>query len=401
MKLTTQLARTIALPAGKTEFFARDDAVGGFAVRLRHGAKGVSRTWTYQYNIGRQDRRVTLGDAMTVTADDARRMAAKLQAEVRTGGDPSARKAKVRAAALETMGAILETYLPIKRANLRLKSYVQVERHFLTYYKGLLSQPLRQIDTATLSRAYERHASENGATTATNCLRSMHAFQGWALRQGLLDRNAAVGVERRKTKSRDRVLDDQEIKALWQCTEDESDYSSILRLLLLTACRANEIAELRWSEVFSDRIVLPAERVKNGHMHVIPLTPTMRAILDSRERRPGRDLVFGAREGRPFTGWSTAKAKLDRRMAAAGVTASWVVHDLRRSAATGMAGLGIAPATIEASLNHRSGFRAGVSGIYNRFDYETPVRLALEAWDRRVGEIVEGSEADKVIRLRA
>jgi integrase len=300
------------------------------------------------------------------------------------------------------MGAALPTYLPIKRANLRPRSYVEVERHLLRDYKALHARPLRQIATAQLSARYERIAAESGPTAATNAWRSLHAFLDWCLRQGLIDRNPAIGVERRKGRSRDRVLAAPEIKVLWECTGDGSDYCAILRLLLLTACRAGEIGGLRWSEIFADRIVLPAERVKNGRQHTIPLTPTMRAILDGRPRRPGKDFVFGRADDRPFAGWSTRKAALDERMRAAGVTTPWVTHDLRRSAASMMAELGIQPATIEAALNHASGFRRGVAGVYNRFDYAEPVRLALEAWDRRVAEIVAGrAPDDHVIPLRA
>jgi integrase len=401
LKLTTQIARELALPAGKSDHFEWDDTVGGFGLRLRQRAKGIMRSWCYQYDIGIKTRRMTIGSADVISADAARRLAGKLQAEVRLGQDPAAKKTEARTAAAETMAATLATYLPIKRANLRPRSYGELERHLLKNCRSLHQHQLRKITPAAVSARYEKLAAENGATTANNTWRSLHAFFDWCLRQGLLDRNPAIGVERRKDNKRDRVLSATEIKALWQATDDASDYSAILRLLLLSGCRASEIAGLRWDEIFSDRIVLPAERVKNNRMHMVPLTPAMRAILDPRERRG--EFVFGRAIDRPFTGWGASKEALDTRLKAARTKMKpWVTHDLRRTASTGMGELGIAPHVIEAALNHVSGFRHGVAGVYNLSQLEAPIRHALATWNTHVMEIVEGRvHGDRVVPLRA
>jgi integrase len=193
-------------------------------------------------------------------------------------------------------------------------------------------------------------------------------------------------VERRKDRTRTRVLTADEIRQLWQATADNSDYSAILRLLLLSGCRASEIAGLQWSsEVLADRIVLPPERTKNGRGHVIPLTPTMRAILDGREHHPGKDYIFGRAPDRPFSGWGASKEALDARLP----IAPWVTHDLRRTCATHLGELGIAPHVIAAALNHVSG--GGITGrVYNLAKLEEPVRNALLAWDAHVIAIVGG-----------
>jgi integrase len=401
VKLTTSAARSLAPPPGKADHIEFDDTVGGFGLRLRVGAKGISRTWVYQYDVGIKTRRMTIGSAAVVTADAARRLAGKLQAEVRLGHDPAAKKTEARNAAAETMEATLKTYLPIKRANLRPRSYGELERHLLKNYRPLHRHQLRRITPALVSARYEAIAAESGATTANNSWRSLHAFFDWCLRQALLDRNPAMGVERRKDNKRDRVLSATEIKALWQATDDASDYSAIVHLLLLTGCRASEIAGLRWDEVYSDRLVLPAERVKNNRVHTVPLTPAMRAIFESRERRG--EFVFGRAIDRPFTGWSVSKEALDARLKAAGMKMRpWVTHDLRRTASTGMGELGIAPHVIEAALNHVSGFRHGVAGDYNLSQLEAPIRHALATWNTHVMEIVEGRvRGDRVVPLRA
>jgi integrase len=401
MKLTTQIARTLELPAGKDDHIEWDDELGGFGVRLRRGAKSASRKWCCQYSIGPKTRRITFGNAMAMAEPEARRSAAKLLAEVRLGGDPAARKSEARNAAAETFGTVLQTYLPIKRAKIKASSYAGVEHHLLVLYRPLHGHSLRLITGGNVSGQYERIAKERGGTAANNSWRSARAFFDWCVRQGLIDRNPALAVERRPDRTRDRWLTPAEIRVLWSATEDDTDYSAILRLLLLTGCRATEIAHLRWSELFADQIVLPGERVKNGRTHVLPITSTVRAILDSRPRRPGKDFVFGRAADRPFTGWGASKAALDERIRTAGVTMPpWVTHDLRRTCASGLAELGIQPATVEAVLNHVSGFRHGVAGVYNRFDYARPIRNALEAWDNRIREIVRGDAAgDRVVAL--
>ena len=112
------------------------------------------------------------------------------------------------------------------------------------------------------------------------------------------------------------MLAPAEIRALWQGTEDASAYSIIVRSPLLTGCRATQIAALKWSEIFPDRIVLPGERVKNGRTHMLPITTTVRTILNGFPRR-GDDYVFGRVIGRPFAGWTAGKHAPEARLEAA------------------------------------------------------------------------------------
>jgi integrase len=140
---------------------------------------------------------------------------------------------------------------------------------------------------------------------------------------------------------------------------------------------AGNLALISQSEVFEDRIALPSTRTKNGRAHSIPLTAAMRKILDARVRDD--EFVFGARYGRPFSAWGSRKRALDQRLSAAGAEIEpWTQHDLRRTLATWLAESGILPNIIEAILNHVSGHKAGVAGIYNRATYEPQKRAALE-----------------------
>jgi integrase len=145
---------------------------------------------------------------------------------------------------------------------------------------------------------------------------------------------------------------------------------------------------------------LPPERTKNNRGQRIPIVPAVRALLDGRERNGV--FVFGRHPAKPFSGWGVSKAALDRRIKAAGYElASWRLHDLRRSLSTAMhEQLGVPPHIVEAVLNHVSGHKAGVAGVYNRSTYEREARIALTRWADHVLAVVEGQER-KVVSLRA
>ena len=156
-------------------------------------------------------------------------------------------------------------------------------------------------------------------------------------------------------------------------------------MLILTAQRANEIAALRWDEIDFDRdvISLPGPRTKNGRPHEIPMAATVRQLLQSQPKTDDRDLVFGKGAG-PFSGFSRCKEALDKELEQLNggkALAPWVHHDLRRTTATRMADIGIQPHVIEAVLNHVSGHRGGVAGIYNRASYAAEKAQALARWD--------------------
>jgi integrase len=181
------------------------------------------------------------------------------------------------------------------------------------------------------------------------------------------------------------------------------------RLLLLTACRRSEIARAQWSEFTDDfsALHLPGTRTKNGHAHVVPLSAPAREILADIPRLSD-SCVFSVIGNVPISNFGQYKARLDslmmieavRERGPDAVIADWRLHDLRRSAATGMAGIGVAPHIIEVVLNHASGFRAGVSGTYNVEPYEAEKRAALDRWGAHVLRIVSGSKNPNVVPLR-
>ena len=191
------------------------------------------------------------------------------------------------------------------------------------------------------------------------------------------------------------MLSDVELKAIWAACPDD-DFGAVLKLLILTGQRANEIARLRWDEVYDDKIILPAERTKNHRMHVVPLSGPANTILGTLNAG-GRTCVFG-RDDTGFWNWSTAKKRIDSKLAE---LPHWTPHDIRRSVATHMAELGVQPHIVEAVLNHASGHKGGVAGIYNRATYDREKREALNLWAEHVTALVDGRKAVVVPMKRA
>jgi integrase len=228
----------------------------------------------------------------------------------------------------------------------------------------------------------------------------------WAMREGFdIPANPVFGTNRpAEPKSRQRVLTDGELAEIWFACRDD-DHGRIIKLLALTGQRRDEIGGMRWSEIDEDKKLwtIPGFRTKNHREHIVPLSDSALVLVAASPRRTDRDYVFGdgpRRNGgdeRGFSGWSKAKAALDQRILEVRQQTDpkakrlpWRLHDLRRTCATVMADrLGVLPYLVEAVLNHVSGHKAGVAGVYNRAQYEGEVRDALKRWAEHVKTIVD------------
>jgi integrase len=237
---------------------------------------------------------------------------------------------------------------------------------------------------------------KNGSAAAAKARTALSAFYVWAMGEGIAEANPVIGSNKPDDgPSRDRVLTDAELAAIWRNVS--GTYGAIVRLLILTGCRREEIGGLRWTEIDSKEWVirLPSERVKNGRAHDVPLTDAAWSILQ--EQPVTGEHVFG-RAATGFSTWSQGKEGLDERLGDS--VAPWRLHDVRRSVATRMADLGIMPHVIEAVLNHQSGHKRGPAGVYNRSRYEREVRAALALWADHIRTLVDGDER-KVLAFAA
>src|SRR5262245_18034728 len=281
MKLTESAVAKLPGKKGKTaDLILFDDDLPGFGLRIRNGG---SKTFIFQYKIGAQHRRMTLGKYPALNPAQARKTASKLHAEVRLGNDPAAVKAEKQAKAAETFGAILRTYLARRQGQVRASSLGEIERHLDRNLAPLHRLPLDKLDRRTIAAQLARLTDEAGSIQANRTRASLSKFLNWCLAEGLTETNATMHTNKNVEKSRDRVLNDKELKAIWKALPD-GDYGAIVKILILTAQRAGEIAGLRWSEINLDRsvIVLPANRTKNSRTHIVPLAPMARTILEAR-----------------------------------------------------------------------------------------------------------------------
>ena len=357
-------------------FGARRQANGLFYyVRFRHNGAQTVRS------IGRH--------GAPWTPDTARTRARELLGVVAGGNDPF-----VAPLSSEAFGAEIERYLLRKQSSLKPRSFIETTRHLRKYALPLHKLRLAQIDRRTIAVLLGQIETASGPIARNRLRSSLSAFYAWAIQEGLTETNPVTGTGMAdEGGSRDRVLTQDELCKLWRALGDDR-FSDIVRILLLTGQRRNEIGALQWSEVDLKRglIVLPPERTKNGRQHELPLSHQALAILARQPHRNSSDYLFGERA---FNNWDRRKQEVDAR---AGI-APYRLHDLRRSCATGLAELGIQPWYIEAVLNHYSktahgslippGHRAGVAGTYNRAKYVDEMRAALQRWADHIDHITK------------
>jgi integrase len=241
-------------------------------------------------------------------------------------------------------------------------------------------------------------AAAQGVVAADRARTALSGFYGWAIERGYCEVSPSFNISPRASgKARDRFLTEAELVEVWRACGND-DYGRIVRLLILTGQRRQEIGDLSWREIDIERrlIELPADRTKNHRAHVVPLSDAALALLPAQSK--GRDLVFGGGGG-GFSGWSKAKAALAARIVDARALVDpknamphWRIHDLRRSFVTHVNERGFAqPHVVEAIVNHISGHLAGVAGVYNKALYLAERRQAIKLWGAHVAALVEGA----------
>jgi integrase len=311
------------------------------------------------------------------TPETARQIARVGLGEVAAGKHPTFGNGQATAQG-ETFGKLIPRFLDRKRAELRPRTFAELARHLTQHAAPLNGLRLGEIDKRTIAQRLDEIETGSGGVTRNRVRVSLSAFFNWAGRQALVEGNPCRGTDTAKERRRDRVLSDPELAALWRALPANA-FGDILRLLILTGQRRNEVARLEWREVdFAKGIIrLPAERTKNKHPHEIPLSGMAKSILEAR-RKAGDGFVFGR-----FSAWYKAKTNLDHRCA----IPQWTLHDLRRTCATGLGNLRVPPHVIETVLNHRGGHKAGVAGTYNHSAYPEEVREALARWADHIAAI--------------
>jgi integrase len=399
-----------------------DGKVGGlYLVVQPSGAK----SWALRYRVAGSPKKFTIGPYPAIGLAAARKRAQKALAEVVDGNDPSAQKKAAREAqkasnsTADRVESVVDAYVKDYLAKNAKPSWAK-EAERLLRVEVLPKFGKKRLGDLTDDDVHKllKEIAQRAPITANRTFAVFRKLCHWAMsRDGgrLIRTSPCDGIETpTPERTRDRVLDDAEIKLAWEAFELVGwPFGPIGKLLLLTGARRDEVASMEWRELDLETRVwrLPKERTKNKRAHEIPLPAEAVEILKGLPRvepkrapdgkaRPA--LVFSTTGSTSVSGFSRAKATIDAAMVerlqeeakARGddpeeiKAPDWVIHDLRRTAATNLQKLGVRLEVTEAVLNHVSGSRAGIVGIYQRHDFAAEKRDALDKWAARLAAIV-------------
>jgi integrase len=400
-----------------------------------------AKSWAVRYRYGGKPRKCTLGPWPALGLSEARKRGGEALAAVSEGRDPGREKAVQRATtaaairdrrdAFETVA--MEFINRYSRPNTRESSWRETarllglkpdpadEKKLVATGAGLLARwralRVQEITRRDVIEALDEIADRGAPILANRTLAALRRMMNWACERDIIAASPCAGVKAPAAeRSRDRVLSDDELRAVWDAASDEGwPFGHIVKLLILTGQRRDEVGEMRWSEINLDAKLwtIPRERSKNDQLHEVSLSGPAVAVLTRMAKiKNRRGLVFTTNGETPFASYSKAKDRLDKAMLAklnerAGKGSKiksverWTLHDLRRTAASGMARLGVNLPVIEKVLNHSSGTFRGVVGVYQRHSFADEKRTALEAWGRFVTSLAEDRPAENVISMSA
>lgn len=371
-------AKTIDALKGKEKRYDIHDLLcPGFSVRVSENGRKV---FSIKYRFGIEQKRVTLGSYPRLSLATAREKAMDILRQVDDGIDPT----KQRRRPDMKVESVCRDFIRL-HAQARNKSWREAER---TLERELISvhgqRDIREIKKYDILEAMDAAIDRGSSYQANRILSHVRKLFNWCVERDILDKSPVVGLKPpTKEISRERALDDDEVARLLRaCRNDLYPFRHYAPMLLATAQRKMEVAQMRWSEIdFEAKVwVIPAERAKNGKQHVVPLSAFALNILSDVPRFVDCDLVFTTTRTTPIGGFSRALRRLSKESS----TSDWRWHDLRRTAASGMAKESVAPHVVEKILNHVSGIISGVAAVYNRHGYDDEKRKALETWGERL-----------------
>ena len=404
MKLTHKTVEAARCPSGRKDVLLFDSGTRGFGLRVTAGG---GKSFLAQYSTPTGKRRLPLGSFGAITVEQARRAAKAILGDVARGLDPAAERAKEKKkAAPYLVRALVEEWARAREGDRRssyLREAVLCVRRNLSDWLDL---PAAEITLGDAVRALDRVRLDKGIVAANRTLAYARAAFGWAARRQAIPANPLKGIERpgRET-SRERVLAIEEMGAIWRAARELGwPFGAFVRVLMLTLQRRGEVAGATWDEIAAgfSTWTLPAARTKNGRPHVVHLPEPARVILHDLSRFAGNPHVFAGRGAKPIAAFNSAKAALDRHLAAQGTPLDpWTLHDFRRSGVTWLAGAGFPPHVCDKLLNHVTGTISGVAAVYQRAEFLPERARALDAWAAAILAAAEGkAEAENVVALR-
>lgn len=386
-----------AIRAGTTRAEIPDGLIPGLYLVCQ--PTGV-KSWAVRYRVGGRTRKHTLGRYPGLDLANARELARRALIAVASGRDPGTEKVEARRATSDSAGQgyarfdkaaslFIDRYA---KANTKEQTWRESERliatHVLPLWRARLVQEISKRDVIELMDSIVDRGAPVSANRTLAVIRRMF---GWLVERGVLIANPCANVRGPTAeKSRDRVLSDDELRAILRaCDGLNEPFGALIKILALTAQRRDEVGQMSWREIDLDARLwtIPKERAKNGIAHDVPLSDPVVNVLKSIRRIAGsRDLVFTTTGETAVSGFSKVKKRLDMAVPNA---PPWVIHDLRRTAASGMARLGINLPVIEKVLNHTSGSFGGVAGIYQRHRFSDEKRKSLGTWAAHIKALID------------
>jgi integrase len=362
-----------------------------------------SKSWCVRYRLHGQTRKFTLGRHPAIDLKGARELGAKALRAVAEGRDPGREKADARSARIDSVDNVIAEFLErhVHRSN-RPRTQEETTRifnlHVLPRWRGRL---IRDINRRDVIELIDRIVDGGSPVAANRTLTVIKTLFNWCIARSILASSPAQGVKRPTLeKSRDRTLDDNELRLVWEAAGKVGyPFGAMTRLLIATGQRRDEVAKMQWGEIDLERRLwtLPRERVKADRPHEVPLSAVAIDTLGAVPRLADSRFVLTTNGTAPSSGFAKNKKKLDALLPAD--MPGWRLHDLRRTCASGLARLGIPVHVTEAVLNHRSGTISGVAAVYNRYDYQPEKAHALEAWGSFIAAL-GGSKPATVLPLR-
>ena len=397
VKLTAKTVENIRPPkSGRDQYW--DTILPGFGLRVTDRGR---KTWVLMYRARDRQRRMTLGRHPAFSLADAREEARKALRSIERGVDPAeeklAAKRKPKARFADIIDDFIEMYARPK--NRSWKEAQRILKKNVTPRIGHMR--IEDVTRHHIIEILDEIMARGSPTQANRVLSHTRKLFNWALDRGMVDYSPVFGIKPpAKDIARDRVLKDEELKRLWPVWSDIGwPFGPIFKLLLITGQRRGEVSSMKWSDIDFERRTwtIPREIAKNDRTHEVPLPDLAMEIIETVPRLNSQDLLFTTNGRSVVSGFSKAKRISDSK---ANVH-DYRIHDLRRTAASGMARLAVPPHVVEKILNHSSGTISGVAAVYNRYGYETEKREALNKWaDFFVGLLISNrDEHDKPWRM--
>ncbi len=388
------------------------------------------KSWAVRYRHNGKSRKIALGSYPAIDLAKARQSGKSVLQAVQEGHDPAGDRQEEKRAAhlgpcdeLVQLDSVARTFLA-RYAKPKNRSWKETARlvglvpgadgatdpmQFEAVNGGIVdrwgTRRIDEISRAEIIAELDSIVDRGAPVLANRTLAALRKMFNWAITRGLVDASPCDKVKPpADERSRDRVLSDDELRALWvACDELNWPFGRLFQMLALTGQRRDEVGCLSWREIEGDLWTIPRERAKNDKAHDVPLSGQVMAILADLPRIGSSGYVFTTNGDTPVSGFSKAKVALDEKMAKildVDKVEPWRLHDIRRTVASGMARLGIGLAVIEKVLNHTSGSFAGIVGVYQRHEFADEKRRALEAWGRFVETVASGNGSQNVIEIR-